>query len=196
MLRAGVLGLQGSVIEHINMLKKIKDIEVVSVKKTEDMENLDGLILPGGESTTIGMLLDKNNLANAIIEKAKNGMVVWGTCAGMILMAKHIINQSKTYLSLMDISVVRNAYGSQLDSFETRCRIPEVSQNDIDMVFIRAPYIESTGYNVKVLCTIGSHIVAAEQDNLIATSFHPELTDDTAFYQYFISKMRMYKENK
>ncbi|MBT1279976.1 pyridoxal 5'-phosphate synthase glutaminase subunit PdxT, partial [Thermoanaerobacter sp. AC272] len=111
---------------------------------------------------------------------------IWGTCAGMILMAKYIINDDKVHLGIMDISVRRNAYGSQLDSFKTKLIIPEVSNNEIEAVFIRAPYIENVGNSVRILAKYQGKIVAAQQDNLLATSFHPELTDDLSFYKYFL----------
>lgn len=187
MIPIGVLALQGSVIEHINMLKRIEGIVPVSVKKTKDLENINGLIIPGGESTAIGLLLDRCGLADAIVEKTNKGMPIWGTCAGMILMAKKIVNYEKTFLGIMDISVVRNAYGSQLDSFETDYCIPQVSDKKTHLTFIRAPYIESAGKGVQVLCTLSGHIVAARQNNMLVTSFHPELTDDTTFHKYFIN---------
>lgn len=189
-LRIGVLAIQGSVIEHVNMLKKIDGIEPIEVKTPEQLYQIDGLILPGGESTTIGKLIEDYGLSSIIIERAKKGMPIWGTCAGMILMAKKISNQDKTYLNLMDIVVKRNAYGSQLDSFTAYEVIPAVSDKPLKLVFIRAPYVEKVADTVEVLATVDGHIVAVRQHNLIATSFHPELTEDISFHKYFIKIVR------
>lgn len=191
----GVLGLQGSVIEHVNALK-MAGTYIALVKRADEIAGLDGLILPGGESTALSLLMEMGGISQAIRCEASKGMPLWGTCAGMILMAGKIIGQSKTHLGLMDIQVVRNAYGSQLDSFETTGIIKEVSPHAIPMVFIRAPYIESAGSRVKILYSIDGHIVAAEQDNMLATSFHPELTDDTSFHKYFIKKARQYNSQR
>ncbi|SHF35373.1 5'-phosphate synthase pdxT subunit [Caldanaerobius fijiensis DSM 17918] len=189
-LNIGVLAVQGSVVEHVNMLKKIDGVKPIEVKIPEQLYHIDGLILPGGESTAIGKLIEDYGLNNIIVERAKKGMPIWGTCAGMILMAKKITGQNKTYLNLMDIVVKRNAYGSQLDSFATHEVIPAVSDKPLKMVFIRAPYVEDIADTVEILAKVDGHIVAVKQDNLIATSFHPELTDDTSFHRYFIKIVR------
>jgi len=181
----GVLALQGSIIEHLRMLSKIEGINPCEVKSVSDLDKVSGLILPGGESTTIGKLLRDFELAEPIIKRAHEGMPVWGTCAGMILMAKEIVNGDYTHLGLMDISVKRNAYGSQLDSFRSTISIPQVSNEDIPLIFIRAPWVERAGENVNVLATLDNRIIAVQQNNLLATSFHPELTTTQAFHQYF-----------
>jgi len=184
-MKIGVLAFQGAVREHINMLSKL-GIKAIPVKRKEDLQNISGLILPGGESTTIGKLLEESEIKEEIITRAKNEMAIWGTCAGMILLAKHIINYEKTYLNLMDIWVKRNAYGSQINSFIVRSIVPMISNTPIELVFIRAPYIEKIGEGVEVLLELNGKIVAAKQRKLLATAFHPELTDDLSFHKYFI----------
>lgn len=184
-MKIGVLSLQGGVLEHLKHLEKL-DVEAVEVKKPEDLEELDGLILPGGESTTMGHLLRVTGMMDTLKTRIENGFPVWGTCAGMILLAKEIENDDRKHLSVMDINVKRNAYGRQLDSFTTAVHIPEVSSSDIPLVFIRAPYITSAGENVKVLLRIQDHIAAAQEGNMLATSFHPELTDNIEFHKYFV----------
>ncbi|WP_422446377.1 pyridoxal 5'-phosphate synthase glutaminase subunit PdxT [Thermoanaerobacterium sp. DL9XJH110] len=185
-MKIGVLALQGAVREHMNMIIKAGE-EPVAVKNRAGLEQVDALILPGGESTAIGKLMSDFGLKDEIVRRAKEGMPVWGTCAGMILLAKHIVNQDSTHLNLMDIWVRRNAYGSQLDSFITHRAVPGVSENPIPLVFIRAPYVEKVGPEVKVLLEIDGKVVAARQGNLLATAFHPELTEDLSFHRYFIS---------
>jgi 5'-phosphate synthase pdxT subunit len=185
-LRVGVLSIQGSVIEHIEKLKQIEGVEPIETKDKETLLSLDALIIPGGESSAIGKMIEDFDLKDAIIELNNRGIPIWGTCAGMILMAKHIVNDDKVYLGIMDITVKRNAYGSQLDSFKAKLMIPAVSNNEIEAVFIRAPYIEGVGEDVRILAKYNNKIVAAQQANLLATSFHPELTDDLSFYRFFL----------
>ena len=176
-MKVGVLAFQGGVEEHLNQIKTLGH-EAVQVKKKEDLNNLDALILPGGESTTMGKLLDVTGLKEPLKEKIKSGLPTWGTCAGMILLAKDIENDNRRHLSLMDIKVRRNAFGTQIDSFKTKKVIKEVSNNPLELVFIRAPFITEVKDNVKVLCKVDDDIVAVKQNNIIATSFHPELTKD------------------
>lgn len=185
MPRIGVLALQGSVIEHFEMLSRIDGVIPVEVKKEDDILEIDGLIMPGGESTTIGKLLKDFKLKLPLIRSVEEGMPVWGTCAGMILLAKRIIDEQYFHLGLMDIEVRRNAFGSQLDSFKTSIMIPEISENELPLVFIRAPWIETAGRGVSVLAEYNGKIIAARQNNMLATSFHPELTDDLSFHRYF-----------
>jgi len=185
-LKVGVLSVQGSVIEHIEKLKKINNVETLKVKDKYDILNLDALIIPGGESTAIGKILYDFDLKNAIIELNNKSVPIWGTCAGMIIMAKNIENQSEKYLGIMDITVKRNAYGSQIDSFKTYLPIPQVSDKPVEAVFIRAPYIEDVGPGVEILAVYKNKIVAARQNNLLVTAFHPELTNDLSFYNYFL----------
>lgn len=192
MVDIGVLALQGSVTEHIHALSMIDGVNPYEVKTVFDLEKVSGLILPGGESTTIGKLIKDFGLSGPIMKRAKAGMPIWGTCAGMILMAKKIINESYVHLGIMDISVRRNAYGSQLDSFSSTVHIPEISQGEIPLIFIRAPWVESVQGNTEILAQINNRIIAVQQDNMIATSFHPELTRNLAFHMYFAELVRKY----
>ena len=187
MVRIGVLGFQGSVEEHIRSLTMLDDVLPRVVKSEKDLNEVDGIILPGGESTTIGKLLRDFGLLDVLKNKIEEGMPVWGTCAGMVLLAKRIVNQAETYLGVMDIKVRRNAYGSQLDSFVTRGIIEEVSNKAIPMVFIRAPWVEECGSKVEALAAINEKVVACKSGNIIATSFHPELTNDISFHRYFVN---------
>jgi 5'-phosphate synthase pdxT subunit len=184
-VRIGVLALQGGVAEHINHLIKL-GCEAVEVRKKEELEDLDGIILPGGESTTIGKLLRKTEIYDTLRYKILGGLPVWGTCAGMILLAKDIDNDNVSHLVIMDITVRRNAYGSQIDSFLAEEAIKGVSSEKIPLVFIRAPFITSVGDKVEILAKIEDKVVAARQENMLVTSFHPELTDNLEFHRYFL----------
>lgn len=183
----GVLSLQGSVKEHLYSLNQIKGLDVYEINDEKGLMQIDGLIIPGGESTTIGKLIKDFGLFNPLVDKIKNGMPVWGTCAGMILLAKKIVGENYSHLAVMDISVTRNAYGSQLNSFIRHVNIPEISQRQIPLVFIRAPRIENVGVDVEVLAVIDGNAVAARQGNILVTAFHPELTTDISFHNYFVS---------
>ncbi|MEG0795441.1 MAG: pyridoxal 5'-phosphate synthase glutaminase subunit PdxT [Odoribacter sp.] len=183
-MKIGILGFQGAVIEHQRHIERI-GCEAIVVKYPEQLDDLDGIILPGGESTTIGKLLNRTGMMEPLRLKIQKGLPVWGTCAGMILLAKELVNDSVTHLATMDISVKRNAYGTQIDSFDISVQIPEISQEEIPLVFIRAPYIANVGDKVNVLCRVKEHIVAAREKNMLVTSFHPELTDNSAFHRYF-----------
>jgi pyridoxal 5'-phosphate synthase pdxT subunit len=185
MARIGVLALQGSVAEHMHKLQELHNVEAVAVKTTGDMRTVDGIILPGGESTAIGKLLNEFGLHALLKRRIEDGFPAWGTCAGLILLAKEIDGESP-HLAAMDIRVRRNAYGTQVDSFTTESVIPAVSRGPIDLVFIRAPWIEEAKSGVEVLCALDGHIVAARQGNMLATSFHPELTRDPRFHNYFL----------
>jgi len=183
-MKIGILGFQGAIIEHQQHVEKIGH-EPVVVRYPEQLDELDGIILPGGESTTMGKLLNRTGMMEPLRQKIVAGLPVWGTCAGMILLAKELVNDPVTHLGVMDIAVKRNAYGTQIDSFDTEVEIPAVGKQKIPLVFIRAPYITRTGEGVEVLCEVGGHIVAARQGHMLATSFHPELTPDSAFHRYF-----------
>lgn len=185
-MKIGVLSLQGGVVEHIDHIKKL-GYEAVEVKKVEDLKSINGLILPGGESTAIGKILRDRSLLDPIREMILSELPVWGTCAGMVLLAKDIENEEHTHISAMDIKVRRNAYGRQIDSFETTEIIEEVSTNPIPLVFIRAPYIISCGDKVKIIHKVNGNIVAARENNILVTSFHPELTENVEFHKYFLS---------
>lgn len=188
-MKIGVLSLQGGVIEHINHIKKIGH-EAIEVKSSEALENIQGIILPGGESTTMGKLLLERNILLPLRKKILSGMPVWGTCAGMILLAKYIEGESEEHLQVMDIKVKRNAYGSQINSFKETKIINEISRDPIPLTFIRAPLITEVFNNTRVLCSINGNIVAAKQNNMLATSFHPELTDNLEFHKYFLEMCR------
>lgn len=185
MKKVGILGLQGAVQEHFLKLKQIDNIHPCIVKYRDEIKDIDALIIPGGESTTMGRLLRDYGLTDIIRQRINDGMPVWGTCAGMILLAGKISNDQTKHLGVMDIEVKRNAYGRQLDSFTTSVLLPEISPHEIPLVFIRAPYIVEVSNNVEVLLRIDGNIVACKQDNMLATSFHPELTEDVSFHRYF-----------
>lgn len=184
----GILGMQGAIVEHQEILLQIPHTKTRIVKTAKDLDCIDGLILPGGESTAIGKLLDYFSLKEILQEKIISGLPVFGTCAGLILLAKNIENQTNTHLATMDITVKRNGYGSQLDSFSTNLLIPTIDKNmPIPLVFIRAPYITKTDKDVQILATLDNKIIAARQKNMLVTAFHPELTNDLRFHQYFLS---------
>lgn len=189
-MKIGVLALQGDFAEHISMLKKL-GVETAEVRLPEHLSGLSGLVVPGGESTTIGKLAVAYGLMEPLCEFGKSH-AVWGTCAGAIFLSNDI-GRDQPLLGLMDIKVKRNAFGRQVDSFETDLEIDELykatgTQHPYHAVFIRAPIIESVSGSARVLSALDDgRIVAAQQGHLLATSFHPELTDDTRFHQYFIS---------
>lgn len=184
----GVLALQGAFIEHERMLARI-GVETREIRQRKHLDGIDGLIIPGGESTTIGKLLDLLEMTEPVREMGRGGMPIWGTCAGLILLAKDV-GRPQTVLNLLDISVCRNAFGAQLDSFETNLPVPALGTAPFRAVFIRAPLIEQLGAGVTALATLeDGTIVAAERDNILVTSFHPELTDDTRFHEYFLAKV-------
>ena len=189
MKRIGILALQGAVAEHMHALSKLQNITTLAVKTIDEIKEVDGLILPGGESTAMGKLLNYFQMLEPLKNLINQGLPVWGTCAGMILLAKEISAQETSYLQAMDTVVKRNGYGSQLDSFQTTASIPEISATPIPLTFIRAPYIESAKENVKVLAKVDNKIVAAQQDHMLATAFHPELTNDLSFHRYFVEKV-------
>lgn len=184
----GILGMQEAIAEHQEILLQIPHTKTRIVKTAKDLDCIDGLILPGGESTAIGKLLDYFSLKEILRQKIISGLPVFGTCAGLILLAKNIENQTNTHLATMDITVKRNGYGSQLDSFSTNLLIPTIDKNmPIPLVFIRAPYITKTDKDVQILATLDNKIIAARQKNMLVSSFHPELTCDLRFHQYFLS---------
>jgi len=189
-MRIGVLALQGAFIEHEQVLQRI-GVEACEVRLPEHLEGLDGLIIPGGESTTIGKLAVQYGLMEPIRAMAAAGKLLWGTCAGMIFMAKDV-GRDQPLLGLMDVTVQRNAFGRQVDSFETDLDVPAIitpeNKRPFHAIFIRAPLIESVGMGVDVLAALSNGaIVAARQGRLLATSFHPELAYDDRFHRYFVS---------
>lgn len=182
-MNIGVLSLQGDFREHIEILKKC-GVNTVSVKLPEDLEYVDGLIIPGGESTTIGNLMQRHGLGKEIIKKHKQGIAIYGTCAGAILLAKDIVGSKQPRLNLLDISVKRNDYGRQIDSFETELNIEKIGK--FNGIFIRAPVIEQVKNDVKVLSEFNNKPVLIQKGNILASTFHPELTDDKGVHEYFI----------
>ncbi len=184
----GILALQGAVREHAASLTRA-GAKPVAVKRTEQLEVLDGLIIPGGESTTIGKLMVKYGFIEAVKDFAKQGKPVYGTCAGLIIVAKRISEGTPSWLELMDVEARRNAFGRQQESFETSLDIVGFDK-PFTGVFIRAPWIEEAGPAVKVLAEYDGRIVMAEEKNILVTAFHPELTDDTRVHKYFIDMVR------
>lgn len=185
MKKIGVLALQGAFREHVDIIRSLGQ-RAIEIRKADQLNDMDGIILPGGESTAMGKLLKDFNIKDTLVDKIKNGLPVWGTCAGMILLAKELDSDEAPHLKVMDIKVRRNAYGSQLNSFSTSAVIEGISDKEIPMVFIRAPYIVDIGKKVKVLHRVDGNIVAARQDNILVTSFHPELTKDRTCHRYFV----------
>ena len=184
--KIGILALQGAFIEHQTILRAL-GVDVTQVRLPEHLDDLDGIIIPGGESTTIGKLATTYDLVKPLQEFGKT-KAVWGTCAGMIFLAKDIGIDRQPILGLMDISVGRNAFGRQVDSFETDLDIAVLNGGPFHAVFIRAPIIANVQDNVEVLCTLkDGQIVAAQQDNLLVTAFHPELTNDFRMHEHFLT---------
>lgn len=188
-MTVGVLALQGDVREHEEVLRRI-GVPVQHVRLPKHLDQVDRLIIPGGESTTIGKLLVRFKLLQPILERAQHGMPLWGTCAGAILMAQRIAEGRLTgqpSLGLIDITARRNAFGRQLDSFEADLSIPCLGDQLVHTVFIRAPLLEQPGASVDVIAQLDDgRIVAAQQGRLLATCFHPELTNDDRFHRYFL----------
>ena len=187
-MKIGILALQGAFAEHAKVIEKL-DVVSVEIRNLDDFQqhqsDLSGLILPGGESTTMGKLLRDQQMLIPIREVILSGLPVFGTCAGLILLAKEITSQEESHLATMDIVVERNAYGRQLGSFYTEAECKGVGQ--IPMTFIRGPIISSVGEGIEILATVDDQIVAAQEQNMLVTSFHPELTDDARLHQYFIN---------
>jgi 5'-phosphate synthase pdxT subunit len=184
-LRVGVLALQGDVEEHIAALRACK-AEPVRVKTADDVRSVDGLILPGGESTTVGNLLERFKLAKPIVERARAGMPVWGTCMGMIVMAERVTGSKQPTLGLLHIEVKRNAFGRQIESSEQPLEIEGLDGKPFPGVFIRAPWIEAAWGGAHILAYVDGKGVMVWQNNLLGTSFHPELTDDLRVHKYFL----------
>lgn len=185
-MKIGVLASQGAFAEHISTLKQL-DTEAVPVRLPEELRGVDGLIIPGGESTSISRLMSSYNLMSEIASMAGGGMPLFGTCAGMILMARGISANGTESLALINIRVRRNAFGRQVDSFETELAIPVLGDKPFPAVFIRAPIIEKCDSGVDILARLkDGTIVAARQGKLLVTAFHPELTDDLRLHRYFL----------
>ena len=188
MVKIGVLGLQGAVIEHVRSIEE-SGAEAVVIKKVEQLDEIDGLILPGGESTTMRRLIDKYDFMGRLKEFAQMGKPIYGTCAGLILIAKNVVGYDVPHIGVMDVTVERNSFGRQRESFEAHLVIKGVAE-DFPAVFIRAPHIVDVGEKVEVLSEHNGRIVAARDGNLLGCSFHPELTDDHRLTSYFIEMVK------
>ncbi len=198
-MKIGILAFQGDIEENINACKKAlenlgKDGKVLQIRYPKEIMDIDALVIPGGESTVIGLLLMIGNATHVLIERIRGGMPVLGTCAGMILLARRaydrVVGETRQpLLSLLDIAVERNAFGRQIDSFEAEIDIDGIADK-FNGVFIRAPIIREYASNVRPLVRLGKSIVAVQQDNIIGTSFHPELSNDTRVHEYLIRMAR------
>ena len=195
-MRIGVLALQGDFIEHISLLKNL-GVKAITVRKPDQLDSLSGLIIPGGESTTMMNLIRSFTFLQPLRELAKAGLPIMGTCAGMVLLAKKVSNSNMGTLSLMDIEVKRNAFGRQVDSFEAELDIPLLGNEPFPAIFIRAPLIDKNGPGVEILSRLASGAAAAaSQGNILALAFHPELSGDTRLHRYFLETVASYRLEK
>lgn len=186
MTKVGILAIQGDFLEHRQMLASI-GVETADIRLPQQLDDIDGLIIPGGESTTIGQLIDIYGFREVLRDRAGSSMPVWGTCAGMIVMADRLLDRRPEPLGLIDIEVSRNAFGRQLDSFETDLQVKSVDGAPFRGVFIRAPVVTEVGDQVEVLARLDDgRPVAVRQDRLLATAFHPELTPDSRLHELFV----------
>ena len=186
-MEVGVLAIQGDFAEHISVLGKL-GVQAREIRLPAHLDSLDGLIIPGGESTTLSRLMSNYDLREPITKMAMQGVAIWGTCAGMIMLSQEITEQDPVPLGIMDIGVQRNAFGRQVDSFEQTLEISVLGADPYHAIFIRAPVIIRVGQGVEVLSSLEDRrAVAVQQGNLLATSFHPELTTDYRFDEYFLS---------
>lgn len=188
-MRIGVLALQGDVVEHLRAMRE-SNVDALPVKTLDDLARIDGLVIPGGESTTVMKLLDRFELAEPVIARTREGMPLWGTCMGMIVIARDVTGTQQPTLDLMDISVRRNAFGRQNESAEISLAIPALGDKPFPAVFIRAPWVERAGGAVETLGERDGHAVMVRQDNMLATAFHPELSGDRRVHEYFIRMVR------
>lgn len=192
-MKIGVLALQGAFIEHINMLKKL-NVETVEIRNSNDLDiKVDGIIIPGGESTVMRKLLKEFNMYEKLQNLLKNNLPVFGTCAGLILLAKTLDGKSEDTLKIINIDVKRNAYGRQTGSFSINSKFANI--DDFYMTFIRAPYINNVKDGVEVLSVVDGNIVAAKENNILVTAFHPELDQDTRIHEFFIEMVKNSKNN-
>jgi pyridoxal 5'-phosphate synthase pdxT subunit len=189
-MKVGVLALQGDVREHIAALRSC-EVEAIAVRRASEIESIDALVLPGGESTTIAQLAEVFGIFDLIKNKINNGMPVYGSCAGMILLADQILDAKDGQKSFggLDITVRRNAFGRQVDSFESDIAFNDGSDELIRAVFIRAPWVEKVSDSVQVLASIDTHPIAVRSKTALATSFHPEITGDNRVHRYFIEQV-------
>ncbi|PLV59197.1 pyridoxal 5'-phosphate synthase glutaminase subunit PdxT [Thermotoga sp. KOL6] len=188
-MKIGVLGIQGDVREHVEALHKL-GVETLIIKLSEQLEIVDGIILPGGESTTMIRILKEMGMDGKLREKIKDGMPVFATCAGVILLAKHINNYQQEKLDVMNITVERNAYGRQVESFETFLEIPAIGKDPFRAIFIRAPKIVEVGEDVEILARHEEDPVLVREGKMLASTFHPELTDDLRLHRYFLEMVK------
>lgn len=186
-MRVGVLAMQGAFREHEKILAAC-GVEAAQIRKPEQLEQISALVIPGGESTTIGKLLNEFQLFEPIIKMGREGLPIFGTCAGLIMLATEIAGSTQPRLGLMDMCVERNAFGRQVDSFEADLEIKAIGGQPFRAVFIRAPYILETGRGVEVLASFGEKIILARQGRFLAAAFHPELTGDLRIHKYFLEK--------
>lgn len=186
-MQIGVLAVQGAFIEHIHMLEKL-GVSCIELRQKSYLDGIDGVVLPGGESTVQGQLLKKLDMFEPLQEMIKNGLPTLATCAGLILLAGQLENDDVHHLATLPVTVRRNAYGRQLGSFTTTADAGDIA--DFPMVFIRAPFITSADDDVKVLSRVGGNIVAVEYRNQLGLSFHPEMSGDTRIHEYFIRKIQ------
>ena len=185
-MKIGVLALQGAFAEHIDKLHQLK-VQALPVRLPAELDGLDGLIIPGGESTSIGKLMQDYSLMSEISKLAENGLPVFGTCSGMILLSKQTSDSDTNPLGIMDITVRRNAFGRQRESFETELSIPVLGDKPFPAIFIRAPIIEHANSGIEILARLtDGTCVAAREGKMLASAFHPELTDDLRFHRYFL----------
>lgn len=194
MTRIGVLALQGDFAEHIGIFQRL-GVAAREVRHPQELADLDGLVIPGGESTTMTRLISEFALVEPLRERAQKGFPVWGTCAGMIVLAQRVSELDWPTLGALAIAVRRNAFGRQVDSFETDLAVPALGQEPFHAVFIRAPIVEEVSDGVEVLAKLeNDKAVAVRQANALATAFHPELTEDDRFHRYFIDMVRAHKD--
>jgi 5'-phosphate synthase pdxT subunit len=185
-MTVGIIAIQGAFLEHAYILKKL-GVKTRWVKEPADLKYIDRCIIPGGESTAISKQMCENGLMQALKTRIKEGMPTMGTCAGLVLMAKSVDKDPLITLGVMDIQVKRNAYGRQLGSFSTSASLPLISQNQVELIFIRAPYIQKVEPSVQIIHVHDSRIVAVLQNHMFAVAFHPELTEQTCFHEYFLT---------
>ncbi len=193
-MKIGVLAIQGAVSEHINMLKRA-GAEALAVKTVESINSVDGLILPGGESTTIGRLIRLYKIDAVIKERAAKGMPIYGTCAGMILLSKHINGFGQPTLELIDTAITRNAFGRQVDSMEVDLTIKDFD-TPFHATFIRAPVAKDPGKDVEILSELSEGAVFVKQGNILASSFHPELGNDLRIHKYFLDMVKSFLDKQ
>ncbi|MEJ5252646.1 MAG: pyridoxal 5'-phosphate synthase glutaminase subunit PdxT [Chthonomonadetes bacterium] len=195
-ITVGVLALQGDFEAHLRMLQQC-GVQGREVRTVQQLREVDGLIIPGGESTTIIKLMQRYGLDEAVRQRAAEGMPIYGTCAGLIVMAREIEGYpQQPRLGLLDVAVARNAFGRQVDSFEVDLPVPRLGEHPLRAVFIRAPYVTRTGEQVEILAKLDGKVVLVQQANLLGGAFHPELTDDLRLHRYFVEMVRAHRKQQ